>query len=132
MTEFFELIETLGKQGFSETMNVDRPLLSRSFKGGNLLVVVDNVSLLVHIYLPNITQWITAPLVAWEGLIEKANYMASGDSRVIDELKAGNHIQAIKVYREITHTSLREAKDYVDALKDKLEAEGTIVKKQSW
>ncbi|UAB99517.1 ribosomal protein L7/L12 [Dactylosporangium vinaceum] len=35
---------------------------------------------------------------------------------VLQELQAGRKIQAIKVYRELTGTGLREAKDEVEAI----------------
>lgn len=41
---------------------------------------------------------------------------ASEDPRVIQLIQAGNQIQAIKLYREITGEGLAEAKDAVDRL----------------
>ena len=39
-------------------------------------------------------------------------------AQVMDLLKAGEKIKAIKVYREATGASLKEAKDYVEGLQD--------------
>ncbi len=43
-----------------------------------------------------------------------------GDARVIDMLKKGNKIEAIKIYREIYNCGLAEAKQAVDNLEGKL------------
>lgn len=38
------------------------------------------------------------------------------DSRIIDLMKSGQKIAAIKLYRETTGVGLKEAKDYVESL----------------
>ena len=43
-----------------------------------------------------------------------------GDARVIDMLKKGNKIEAIKIYREIYNVGLAEAKQAVDSLEARL------------
>jgi len=43
-----------------------------------------------------------------------------GDARVIDMLKKGNKIEAIKIYREIYDVGLAEAKQAVDGIEAKL------------
>ncbi len=43
-----------------------------------------------------------------------------GDARVIDMLKRGNKIEAIKIYREIYNCGLAEAKQAVDSLQARL------------
>jgi len=42
------------------------------------------------------------------------------DARVIDMLKKGNKIEAIKIYREIYNCGLAEAKQAVDNLEARL------------
>ena len=56
--------------------------------------------------------------------LEEAKYR----SLIIDYIKRGEKINAIKVYRTNTSSSLREAKDYVDALQEVLIKEGTLTK----
>jgi ribosomal protein L7/L12 len=41
---------------------------------------------------------------------------------IIDSLYAGHKIEAIKLYREATHTGLAEAKDFVEKLEMELRA----------
>lgn len=41
-------------------------------------------------------------------------------AEVLRELRAGNKIGAIKAYHQATKCSLKEAKDYVDALEQRL------------
>ena len=43
-----------------------------------------------------------------------------GDARVIDMLKKGNKIEAIKIYREIYNCGLAEAKQAVDGIEARL------------
>jgi ribosomal protein L7/L12 len=43
-----------------------------------------------------------------------------GDAKVIDMLKLGNKIEAIKIYREIYKVGLAEAKQAVDNLEKRL------------
>jgi ribosomal protein L7/L12 len=47
-----------------------------------------------------------------------ANGIPTGEAHpdVVDAIRGGNVIQAIKLYREHTGVGLKEAKDYVDAL----------------
>jgi ribosomal protein L7/L12 len=42
------------------------------------------------------------------------------DPRIIEELKKGNKIEAIKIYRELFNTSLVVAKDAVEAIQRNL------------
>jgi len=56
--------------------------------------------------------------------LEEAKYRGL----ITDYLKRGEKINAIKVYRTNTSSSLREAKDYVDALETILIKEGTLPK----
>lgn len=56
--------------------------------------------------------------------LEEAKYRAL----VIDYLKRGEKINAIKIYRTNTGSSLRQAKDYVDALLKVLQEEGSLPK----
>ena len=56
--------------------------------------------------------------------LEEAKYRAL----VIDYLKRGEKINAIKIYRTNKGSSLREAKDYVDALIVVLQEEGSLPK----
>jgi large subunit ribosomal protein L7/L12 len=43
-----------------------------------------------------------------------------GDARVIEMLKKGNKIEAIKIYREIYNVGLAEAKQAVDGMEARL------------
>jgi len=43
-----------------------------------------------------------------------------GDAKVIDMLKKGNKIEAIKIYREIYDVGLAEAKQAVDRIEARL------------
>ena len=43
-----------------------------------------------------------------------------GDARVVDMLKKGNKIEAIKIYREIYNCGLAEAKQAVDGMEARL------------
>ena len=56
--------------------------------------------------------------------LEEAKYRAL----VIDYLKRGEKINAIKIYRTNKGSSLKEAKDYVDALTIVLQEEGSLPK----
>ena len=56
--------------------------------------------------------------------LEEAKYRGL----ITDYLKRGEKINAIKVYRTNTSSSLKEAKDYVDALQEVLIKEGTLPK----
>ena len=56
--------------------------------------------------------------------LEEAKYRGL----IIDYIKRGEKINAIKVYRVNTSSTLREAKDYVDALETILIKEGTLPK----
>ena len=56
--------------------------------------------------------------------LEEAKYRGL----IIDYLKRGEKINAIKVYRVNTSSTLKEAKDYVDALETILIKEGTLPK----
>ena len=56
--------------------------------------------------------------------LEEAKYRGL----ITDYLKRGEKINAIKVYRTNTSSSLKEAKDYVDALETILIKEGTLPK----
>jgi len=56
--------------------------------------------------------------------LEEAKYRGL----VIDYLKRGEKINAIKIYRTNTGSSLRQAKDYVDALLKVLQEEGSLPK----
>jgi len=56
--------------------------------------------------------------------LEEAKYRGL----VIDYLKRGEKINAIKIYRTNKGSSLREAKDYVDALLKVLQEEGSLPK----
>ena len=56
--------------------------------------------------------------------LEGAKYRAL----VIDYLKRGEKINAIKIYRTNKGSSLKEAKDYVDALTIVLQEEGSLPK----
>ena len=42
------------------------------------------------------------------------------DPRVIEQIKKGNMIEAIKIYRELTNAGLAEAKDAVEKLQGRL------------
>ncbi|MEV7418696.1 ribosomal protein L7/L12 [Streptomyces sp. NPDC089919] len=44
----------------------------------------------------------------------------AGLDRVLERLRAGKKIEAIKIYRELTGEGLKEAKDAVEALEHKL------------
>jgi ribosomal protein L7/L12 len=48
---------------------------------------------------------------------EPASTSAAEDPRLIEPLQAGNEIQAIKLYRELTGVGLAEAKDAVEGMK---------------
>ena len=56
--------------------------------------------------------------------LEEAKYRGL----IIDYIKRGEKINAIKVYRVNTSSTLREAKDYVDALETIMIKEGTLPK----
>ena len=56
--------------------------------------------------------------------LEEAKYRGL----IIDYIKRGEKINAIKVYRVNTSSTLREAIDYVDALQEVLIKEGTLPK----
>lgn len=56
--------------------------------------------------------------------LEEAKYRGL----IIDYLKRGEKINAIKIYRTNTGSSLRQAKDYVDALLKVLQEEGSLPK----
>jgi len=56
--------------------------------------------------------------------LEEAKYRGL----IIDYIKRGEKINAIKVYRVNTSSTLKEAKDYVDALETILIKEGTLPK----
>ena len=56
--------------------------------------------------------------------LEEAKYRGL----ITDYLKRGEKINAIKVYRTNTSSSLKEAKDYVDALETIMIKEGTLPK----
>jgi len=56
--------------------------------------------------------------------LEEAKYRGL----ITDYLKRGEKINAIKVYRTNTSSSLKDAKDYVDALQEVLIKEGTLPK----
>ena len=47
---------------------------------------------------------------------EPASVSAAEDPRIVELVQAGNQIQAIKLYRELTGVGLAEAKDAVDRL----------------
>ena len=46
--------------------------------------------------------------------------MEAGDAKVIEMLKKGNKIEAIKIYREIFNVGLAEAKQAVDGMESRL------------
>ena len=48
------------------------------------------------------------------------NALSLADSEAAKYLRQGNKIEAIKAYRAVTNTGLKEAKDAVDALEMKL------------
>jgi ribosomal protein L7/L12 len=50
------------------------------------------------------------------GFSTPASVTAAEDPRVLELLQAGNQIQAIKLYRELTGVGLAEAKDAVDQI----------------
>jgi ribosomal protein L7/L12 len=50
------------------------------------------------------------------GFSEPASVTAAENPRVIELIQAGNQIQAVKLYRELTGLGLAEAKDAVDQL----------------
>ncbi len=52
--------------------------------------------------------------------IEYIDNPSSIDSRIIEFLKRGNKIEAIKIYRELTDTGLAEAKQAVDSIEARL------------
>ncbi|MBI3151984.1 MAG: ribosomal protein L7/L12 [Chloroflexi bacterium] len=52
--------------------------------------------------------------------IEYIDNPSSIDSRIIEFLKRGNKIEAIKIYRELTNTGLAEAKQAVDSIEARL------------
>ena len=56
--------------------------------------------------------------------LEEAKYRGL----IIDYIKRGEKINAIKVYRVNTSSTLKEAKDYVDALETIMIKEGTLPK----
>ena len=56
--------------------------------------------------------------------LEEAKYRGL----ITDYIKRGEKINAIKVYRTNTSSSLKDAKDYVDALQEVLIKEGTLPK----
>ena len=45
---------------------------------------------------------------------------STGDARVIEMLRRGNKIEAIKIYREIYHCGLAEAKKAVENMESRL------------
>lgn len=51
------------------------------------------------------------------GLTFSENASPSDDPRVIDALRKGNMIEAIKYYREITNSGLAEAKNAVEEIR---------------
>lgn len=52
--------------------------------------------------------------------VEYMDNPSSIDSRIIEFLKRGNKIEAIKIYRELTDTGLAEAKQAVDSIEARL------------
>ena len=46
--------------------------------------------------------------------------MEAGDAKVIEMLKKGNKIEAIKIYREMFNVGLAEAKQAVDGMESRL------------
>lgn len=52
--------------------------------------------------------------------IEYNDHPGTADPRIIESLKRGNKIEAIKVYRELTNAGLAEAKRVIDALEASL------------
>ena len=57
--------------------------------------------------------------VAFEGVPAAGPPVAAADAEILDLLRQGNKIAAIKVHRERFRTGLREAKDAVEALEKK-------------
>jgi ribosomal protein L7/L12 len=51
------------------------------------------------------------------GLSESPSDVAGADPRVVELIQAGQDLQAIKLYRELTGAGLADAKDAVDELK---------------
>ncbi|MCQ3935615.1 MAG: hypothetical protein DPW18_01080 [Chloroflexi bacterium] len=52
--------------------------------------------------------------------IEYSDNPNAPDPRIIEFLKRGNKIEAVKVYRELTNAGLAEAKSVIDALEARL------------
>lgn len=52
--------------------------------------------------------------------VEYIDNPGSIDSRIIEILKRGNKIEAIKIYRELTDAGLAEAKQAVDSIEARL------------
>ena len=48
--------------------------------------------------------------------IQFSNQLPWADPRVMDAIRRGNKIEAIKIYRELTNTGLAEAKAVIDKL----------------
>lgn len=54
-----------------------------------------------------------------EGLViknESKNQINELDAEIIDLVKSGNKLKAVKVYKERTGLSLKESKDYIDKI----------------
>ena len=50
------------------------------------------------------------------------------DNELLPFMKLGNHLQAVKHYKDKTGLGLKESKEYCDALRDKFRAMGLIPK----
>ena len=48
--------------------------------------------------------------------VQYSNQPPWADPRVVDALRRGNKIEAIKIYRELTNTGLAEAKAVIDKI----------------
>lgn len=56
----------------------------------------------------------------FESPFNSSSANASGDDEIVDLLRRGQKIQAIKIYRDRTGAGLKEAKDAVEALERQL------------
>tara|TARA_R110000851_G_scaffold133912_1_gene268997 strand:- start:1275 stop:1709 length:435 start_codon:yes stop_codon:yes gene_type:complete len=67
----------------------------------------------------------------WKGEFD-FDWQASMHAEIVDQIKAGNVIRAIKHYRQETEThtgttvSLKDSKDHVDKIKDNLKKQGVV------
>jgi ribosomal protein L7/L12 len=63
-------------------------------------------------------EWLGQPVEASD---DGNSSFAEGRAQIVELLKAGRKIEAIKVYRELTHVDLKQAKDEVEAMESTLD-----------